>query len=149
MTDRAPGRPRFGVRIAGVAVALPEGLQLAYLDRVMVLPLPGAPPAVVGLAQIHSHPVVVVDPAGGGGELGPTRRAVLVVGQAPDAAGLVVDGPPAALALGSAAANPTPPDCAFADLLAEPVADAGDPAIVWWSMHPLALCRRLVAGESS
>ena len=147
MTGRTPGRPRFGVRIAGVAVALPEGVPLAYLDRVAVLPLPGAAPAVVGLTQIHSHPVVVVDPGGGGGGILPSRCPVLVVGEAPDVAGLVVDGPPVPLALGASREGVSAPPCAFARLLADPVSDAADDGVVWWSVHPVELCRLLVSGE--
>lgn len=147
MSGRTPGRPRFGVRIAGVAVALPEGLPLAYLERVAVMPLPGAPPSVVGLAQINSYPVVVVDPAGGGAVLVPTRRSVLVAGEPAGAAGLVVDGPPAPVELGEPLPGRTPPACAFAALLADPVADAGNPDLVWWSAQPIDLCRWLATRE--
>jgi hypothetical protein len=147
MSERLPGRPRFGVRIGGVAVALPEGLQLAYLERVAVMPLPGAPPAVVGLAQVNSHPVVVVDPSGSRAIPVPARCSVLVAGEPSAAAGLVVDGPPAPVELGEPLPGRAPPDCAFATLLADPVADAGNPDLIWWSVHPAELCRRLAAGE--
>ncbi len=128
-------------------MALPEGLPLAYLDRIPVMPLPGAPAGVVGLAQIHSHPVVVVDPTADAAVLLPTRRSVLVAGEPSDAVGLVVDSPPIPFEPGEPLAGRVPPECAFAALLDDPVADACEPGRIWWSVQPLELCRWLLARE--
>lgn len=90
---------RFGARLAGVAVAFPAGTPLEFVADAAIYPLPLAPGHVAGLTQLRGQPLVVLDPAKHPAAVRAiTRRDVLVVGQPPQAAALLVDGPPQALA---------------------------------------------------
>ncbi|RPH66103.1 MAG: chemotaxis protein CheW [Burkholderiales bacterium] len=120
--ETAPGSlpaARFGVRLAGVAVAMPAGTAMEFVADAAIYPLPLAPARVAGLMQLRGYPLVVLDaslnPQAGGGT---TRHDVLVLGQPPQAAALLVDDPPQALPDGAwRAAGGAPPDCAFASAL--------------------------------
>ncbi len=77
---------------------MPAGTPLEFIVGAAVYPLPLAPARVAGLMQLRGQPLVVLDaspaPAVGNALC---RRDVLVVGKPPQAAALLVDGPPQAL----------------------------------------------------
>ncbi|HQY27380.1 MAG TPA: chemotaxis protein CheW [Burkholderiaceae bacterium] len=117
--SRSPPAERFGARLAGVAVAMPAGTPMEFVAGAAIYPLPLAPDRVAGLMQLRGQPLVVLDPASIPHPDGVIRRHdVLVVGQPPQAAALLVDAPPEPLAEGCwRAARGAPPDCAFASAL--------------------------------
>lgn len=89
---------RFGARLAGADVAFAAGTPLEFVADAAIYPLPLAPAHVAGLMQLRGQPLVVLDPAKDPVAVRAiTRRDVLVVGQPPQAAALLVDGPPQAL----------------------------------------------------
>lgn len=110
---------RFGVRLAGVAVAMPAGTAMEFVADAAIHPLPLAPARIAGLMQLRGHPLVVLDASPHPQAVGATtRHDVLVLGQPPQAAALLVDDPPQALPDGAwRAARGAPPDCAFASAL--------------------------------
>ena len=133
--------PSFGALVGGVRLVLPAGVPVVYLTEVAVHPLAGAPARVIGLMQMQGHPVVVLDPSGlaPGGAPALRRHAVLVLGAPGDNGALRVDEAPAPIALGEPQPAAAPPACAFAAALHDPVADAADPARVWWHFVPARL----------
>lgn len=133
--------PSFGALVGGVHLVLPAGVPVVYLTEVAVHPLAGAPSRVIGLMQMQGHPVVVLEPSGlaPGGAPALRRHAVLVLGAPGDSGALRVDEAPAPIAVGEARAGAVPPACAFAAALHDPVADASDPARVWWHFVPARL----------
>lgn len=142
----------FGVRVAGVGLLLPQGEPLEFIAAAPVYPLPLAGPRVAGLVQLRGHPVVVLNAgAAAATAAGPiARRAVLVIGSAPDAAGLCVDTPPEPLEPlepGAVAEGVATPACAFLGALGEPVtATAGSGDGIWWRFDARRLFE-LLAGE--
>lgn len=88
----APGR--FGARLAGLPVLFPAGEMLEYLPEVTVWRMPLAPLRVAGLMQLRGHPIPVFDADRGRADEAPARVAVLLVGDAPRAAALVVESAP-------------------------------------------------------
>lgn len=119
----------FGVSAAGVGLLLPRGLALEYLPFATVFPLPRAAARVRGLVQVRGQPMVVLDP----GAAGPSRRqSLLVIGEAPDAAALLVDSPPEPVAVGAEVPGAERPDVPFADALEAACADDRRPGAVWW-----------------
>ena len=141
--------PSFGALVGGVHLVLPAGVPVVYLTEVAVHPLAGAPSRVLGLMQMQGHPVVVLDPSGlvPGGAPALRRHAVLVLGAPGESGALRVDEAPAPIALGDPRLAAAPPDCVFAAALHDPVADAADPARVWWHFVPARLFEML-AGAS-
>lgn len=142
----------FGVRVAGVGLLLPQGEPLEFLAAAPLYPLPLCGPRVAGLVQLRGHPVVVVDAAVATTRAhGPiSRRAVLVIGAAPDAAGLCVDGPPEPVQPGPVGGHVAPPDCAFRQALGEPLtqaADARGDARLWWRFDARRLFELLAGDE--
>lgn len=133
--------PSFGALVGGVHLVLPAGVPVVYLTEVAVHPLAGAPPRIVGLMQMQGHPVVVLEPSGlaPGGAPALRRHAVLVLGAPGDSGALRVDEPPAPIALGDPLPAAAQPACAFSAALHDPVADAADPARVWWHFVPARL----------
>ncbi|HLS54715.1 MAG TPA: chemotaxis protein CheW [Zeimonas sp.] len=127
--SRSPPAARFGARLAGVAVAMPVGTSMEFVAAAAIYPLPLAPGRVAGLMQLRGQPLVVLDPATIPDAQGVIRRHdVLVVGQPPQAAALLVDAPPEPLPEGRwRAARGAPPDCAFAAALQDAPLD-GRPA---------------------
>lgn len=142
----------FGVRVAGVGLLLPQGEPLEYLAAAPVHPLPLCGPRVAGLVQLRGHPVVVLDAAVATARAGSPipRRAVLVIGAAPDAAGLCVDGPPEPVHPEPVAGHVAAPDCAFRQALGEPLAQAPDArggARLWWRFDARRLFELLAGDE--
>ena len=139
---------RFGVRVAGTPLLLPE-MPLEHVADATVFPLPGAGSRVRGMMQLRGHPVVVLDAAPAAGPEadpdGGARPAVLVFGSAPDAAGLVVSGPPRPLQVGTIPVDAPRPAADFADVLGDALAEAQDPSSVWWSFEPRRLFEWLAA----
>src|SRR5690606_28202063 len=117
--SRSPPAARFGARLAGVPFAMPVGTSMGFVAAAAIYPLPLAPGRVAGLMQLRGQPLVVLDPATIPDAQGVIRRHdVLVVGQPPQAAALLVDAPPEPLPEGRwRAARGAPPDCAFAAAL--------------------------------
>ena len=86
------------------------------------------------------------------------RVAVLVIGEMPDGGAICVDGPPEPVEIaGPAQAAAPPPECHFAAVLGEPVAQAapagraegdgaGTQTTVWWRFEPRRLFETL-AGD--
>lgn len=140
--DQAAGTARFGLRIAGVPLLLPEE-PLEHVASAVVHPLPGAGRRVVGLAQLRGHPVVVVDPGDAAPSARPAelRAALLVIGVPPDAGALLVQAPPQPVRIGEPRPDAPPPEAPFAAALDGAFADADDPAGVWWHFE----ARRLLA----
>lgn len=136
----SPSSVRFGVRLAGVAVAMPAGTPMEYVVGASVFPLPLAPARVAGLMQLRGQPFVVLDASSRPAVVaGLSRHDVLVVGQPPQAAALLVEGPPQALAEASGPlAHGLPPDCAFASALGVGRIDerSGD---AWYDIDPVRL----------
>lgn len=119
-TDAAPpSATRFAARLGGVSVALPAGTPLEFVADATLYPLPLAPMRVAGLMQLRGQPLVVLDASPRPqGAVAIDRHDVLVVGRPPQAAALLVDGPPRALADGHwHPVRGTRPDCAFAAAL--------------------------------
>lgn len=166
-TGRAAGVPpenaplaerprRFGIRVAGLNLLLPETL-LEHVADAPIFAMPGAGAAVLGLAQLRGHPVVVLDPEVGCTDRGPEAPGLmdatapapvgpagfLVIGQAPDAGALALAAPPCAVRLGARLASVSRPRPVFADALEFPYADEDDPATIWWSFEPQRLFERL------
>ncbi len=114
-----PPATRFAARLAGVGVALPAGTPLEFVADAAIYPLPLAPARVAGLMQLRGQPLVVLDAsarAAGGAAI--DRRDVLVVGRPPQAAALLVEGPPRPLVDGQwHPARGARPDCVFASAL--------------------------------
>jgi hypothetical protein len=152
--------PLFGVRVAGVPLLLPQGAPLEYLAAAPVYPLPRAGRGVLGLTQLRGHPVVVLVPTGQAARIAGSvpRAAVLVIGEMPDGGAICVDGPPEPVEIaGPAQAAAPPPECPFAAVLGEPVAQAapagraegdgaGTQTTVWWRFEPRRLFETL-AGD--
>jgi len=117
--SRSPPGGRFGARLAGVAVAMPAGTPMEFVAGAAIYPLPLAPGRVAGLMQLRGQPLVVFDPASVPRADGVIRRHdVLVVGQPPQAAALLVDAPPEPLPEGRwRVTRGVPADCAFAAAL--------------------------------
>ncbi|MCL4185559.1 MAG: hypothetical protein KJ011_19170 [Burkholderiaceae bacterium] len=115
---------RFGIRLGGVAVAMPAGTPLEFVADAAIYPLPLAPARVTGLMQLRGQPLLVLDAATPPAARGLRRHDVLVIGQPPQAAALLVDEPPQPLAdVPRGAARPLPAGCVFASALS--VDDAG------------------------
>jgi hypothetical protein len=152
--------PLFGVRVAGVPLLLPQGVPLEYLAAAPVYPLPRAGRGVLGLTQLRGHPVVVLVPTGQASRIAGAvaRVSVLVIGEMPDGGAICVDGPPEPVEIaGPAPAATAPPDCCFASVLGEPLAQAasavqgegqggGKQSTVWWRFEPRRLFETL-AGD--
>jgi len=100
---------------------------------------------VLGLAQLHGQPIVVLDPSARPAVSAPAmhRRPVLVLGGAPDGAAVAVDAPPVPVRAGEPRGDTPLPDCVFAAALEGAVADAGDPARTWWRFDPRRLFETL------
>ncbi|MFO1300263.1 MAG: hypothetical protein U1F17_07765 [Burkholderiaceae bacterium] len=145
--ERRPAA-RFGARLGGVGVALPPGTPLEFVADAAIYPLPLAPARVAGLMHLRGQPLVVLDPSAEPvATTAMRRRDVLVVGKPPQAAALLVDGPPQALVDGSwQAGHERPPDCPFVPALDAvdrepgPRADAGE---VWYEADPERLFEAL------
>lgn len=118
---------RFAARLGGVGVVLPEGTPLEFVADAAIHPLPLAPARVAGLMQLRGQPLVVLDAsARPGAAAAIDRRDVLVVGRPPQAAALLVDGPPRPLADGQwYPARGARPECAFASALDVAGGEAG------------------------
>lgn len=129
--DAVPAAPatRFGVRLGGVAVALPAGTPLEFVTGASIYPLPLAPARVAGLMPLRGQPMVVLDPAAAPAAAASIRRHdVLVIGQPPQAAALLVDAPPRPLEAGRwRRADAAPSGCAFAAALRLPGEDRAGP----------------------
>ena len=152
----------FGVRVGGVALALPPGEMLEYVADAPVYPLPLVGRRVLGLMQLRGHPIVVVDPQSQQQRVRETlvRRQVLVIGSAADGGALCVDGPPVVLAPGSVVHCAVRPDCSFCGVLDEALAcvpdepgEPGEPGrapaartALWWRFDPRRLFA-VLAGE--
>ncbi|GMV03416.1 MAG: chemotaxis protein CheW [Burkholderiaceae bacterium] len=110
---------RFATRLGGVAVALPAGTPLEFVADAAIHPLPLAPARIAGLMQLRGQPLVVLDAsARPAGVATIERRDVLVMGRLPQAAALLVDGPPRPLVDGQwHPVRSAPPDCAFASAI--------------------------------
>lgn len=138
--------PRFGVRIAGVSLLLPEG-PLEHVSDATVHPLPGAGRRVAGITQLRGQPIVVLDPRDAGSIETPedSRVALLVIGAPPEAGALLVDGPPRSVRVGEPGREVPLPDAPFAAALDSAFADADDPSSHWWSFDAPRLFARLAA----
>lgn len=114
-----PPATRFAARLGGLGVVLPAGTPLEFVADAAISPLPLAPARVAGLMQLRGQPLVVLDAsARSAGAAAIDRRDVLVVGRPPQAAALLVDGPPRPLVDGQwHPARDARPDCAFAPAL--------------------------------
>jgi hypothetical protein len=128
--DETDARPvpatRFGIRLGGVAVAMPAGTPLEFVAGAAIHPLPLAPARVAGLMQLRGQPLVVLDAATPPIARGLRRHDVLVIGQPPQAAALLVEEPPEPLAgAGGRTAGPLPAGCAFVSALS--AGDAHEP----------------------
>lgn len=145
MPDSPFAGPLFGARIAGVPVVLPSGVPLVYLADVLVHPLAGAASRVCGLMQMQGLPLVVLDPTEAAASPVARRMAVLVVGEPGEGAALRVDEPPSPIAVAGPRPDAVRPVCAFAAALGQPVADALDPALIWWHVAPARLFGLLAA----
>lgn len=142
--DRDEQQRRFGVRLAGVPLLLPE-TALEHVQAASVFPLPGAAAGVLGLAQVRGHPVVVLGPTAPDGQRrSPApRQALLVIGTPPEAAALAVDGPSQPVRPGAQQAGAMPPATSFAGVLDRAFADADEPGVLWWSFEPRQLFEAL------
>lgn len=148
-----PGAARFGIRLGGVAVVMPAGTPLEYVADTVIHPLPLAVPRVAGLMQLRGQPIVVLDAAT------PLLRAqvlrhhaVLVIGQPPEAAAVLVEEAPQALAAlapdmkaGADAARPDS-SCAFAAALGARLTDPGKADDYWYEVEPTRVFELLVRG---
>ena len=143
-----PPAARFGARLGGVGVALPAGTALEFVADAAIYPLPLAPARVAGLMQLRGQPLVVLDPSTEpAAATAMRRRDVLVVGKPPQAAALLVDGPPQALVeAGWQPAGERAPDCPFASALhvvgREP-GQRGGPGEIWYEADPERLFEAL------
>lgn len=137
----------FGVRLAGVNLLLPAGAALEYLAAVAVYPLPGAARRVVGLTQLRGQPLVVLD--GATRPVAPAatvcRMPVLVIGQAPEGAALVVEAPPRPVVCTEALADADAPECPFRGALGGAVRDDGGQP--WWTFEPRRLFEALAGAR--
>lgn len=151
MPPAAPGTARFGIRLGTTRVLLPPGTPLEFVADTAVYPLPMAPARVAGLMQLRGQPLVVLD------AMTPARRrdavrhhAVLVIGQAPEAAAVLVDAPPMAVDLAGSDAGhgvdsaPSHDACAFTAALGACVSARGEPAGHWYEIEPARLFDALV-----
>ncbi|MCO5107174.1 MAG: chemotaxis protein CheW [Burkholderiaceae bacterium] len=155
MTPRSPEQAdaptpatRFGVRLGGVAVALPAGTPLEFVAGAVIYPLPLAPARVAGLMPLRGQPLLVLDPSKVPEAAAAIRRRdVLVVGQPPQAAALLVDAAPQPLEDGSwHRAGTAPPDCAFASAIrfVDPGSASGRaPGEAWHEVDPAGLLESL------
>ena len=133
---------RFGVRLGAVPVLMPPGTPLEFVADTAIHPLPLAPARVAGLMQLRGQPMVVLDAATPPAQRDAARRhAVLVVGQPPEAAALLVDAPPVAVDVGGAGDSPAPSAdaCAYADALGACVSARGEHAGCWYEVEPARL----------
>lgn len=143
-TARSASEPgTFGVRVAGVGLLLPQSLSLEYLPSAPVFPLPRAGPRVRGLVQVRGQPLVVLDPGPVGGSGGGRRLPLLVIGEAPDGAAVVVDAPPEAVVPGASLPGKERPDVPFAGALEEACADSVRAGAVWWRVDARRLFETL------
>ena len=145
----APLAPSFGALIGGVRLVLPAGVPVVYLADAAIHPLATPRRRVLGLMQLQGHPVVVLDPSVLASADSPAlrRRAVLVLGSPGEGGALRVDEPPAAIALGEPLPGANRPECAFAQALRDPVADAADRSRVWWHFSPSRLFELLATAD--
>lgn len=141
-----PSIPRYGLRIGGVPLLLPEGVACEYLVDATVYPVPRAPDRLLGLIHLRGHAVPALDASRQAGtELPVIRSAVLIVlGQGVGAVALKADEAPQSVTLDPSApsgnAPPPRPSCAFSIALREPRIERVT-ADVWWQFD----CDRLVA----
>jgi hypothetical protein len=143
-TARSAGEPgTYGVRVAGVGLLLPQSLSLEYLPSAPVYPLPRVRARVRGLVQVRGQPLVVLDPGPAGGSGAARRLPLLVIGEAPDGAAVVVDAPPEAVVPGASLPGAERPEVPFADALGEACADSGRAGAVWWRFDPRRLFETL------
>lgn len=142
----APAR-RFGLRVGGVPLLLPE-TALEHVQGASVYPLPGAAPGVLGLAQLRGHPVVVLDPAPeeGRARSPAARHSLLVIGTPPEAGALAVDALPQPVLLGPSRRGAAAPAVRFAAALDAAFEDAGEPGTLWWGFEPRRLFELMAAG---
>lgn len=139
---------RFGARLGGVGVALPVGTALEFVADAAIYPLPLAPARIAGLMQLRGQPLVVLDPSTEpAAATAMRRRDVLVVGKPPQAAALLVDGPPQPLV--DASWQPIDerlPDCPFAsaiDVVGREPGQRGGPGEPWYGADPERLFEAL------
>lgn len=135
--------PSFGVLLAGIPVLLPAGTALEFVAQASLFPLPLAPERVAGLMQLRGQPLLVLDAS--------TPRAdrrtgashdVLIVGTIPQAAALLVDGPPQRVEVTEQreelADRPRGAlaGCPFADALTAHRIDRADSHAGWYEADP-------------
>lgn len=150
--------PSFGVRLAGLAVRMPSGTPLEYVAQAALQPLPLGPKRVAGLMQLRGQPIVVFDARAGeepiAASVALAPHEVLVVGTLPNAAALLVDGPPWPLRddahmLGLPLARAgVLADCPFFDaIVAHRIAedDGGKDGGEWYEVDPSRLFAALLA----
>ena len=143
-----PPATRFGVRLGGIGVALPVGTALEFVADAAIYPLPLAPARIAGLMQLRGQPLVVLDPsAEPAAATAMRRRDVLVVGKPPQAAALLVDGPPQALVDANwQPAGERLPDCPFAvalDVVGREPGSHGGAGEAWYEAEPERLFEAL------
>lgn len=147
--------PSFGVLLAGVPVLLPAGIALEFVAQASLYPLPMAPERVVGLMQLRGQPLLVLDASVQRAERHTERRTgtsrdVLVVGTLPQAAALLVDGPPRRVEVTQQRDElaDTPrgalAECPFVDALTSHRVDRADAHAGWYEVDPERLFEALM-----
>ncbi len=99
MTVARPDRgtvARFGFRLSGIPLLVPESTRALFLPAAGVDPMPLAPPRLRGFTQRHGRSVPVFDASAQAPSRLPvrTRRPLLVFEDLIEPAALLVDAPP-------------------------------------------------------
>lgn len=143
--------PSFGVLLAGVPVLLPAGIPLEFVAQASLHPLPLAPQRVAGLMQLRGQPLLVLDASVQRAERRTaTSHDVLVVGTMPQAAALLVDGPPQRVEVlpqrDELADTPRGAlaECPFAEALTSHRVDRADAHAGWYEVDPDRLFEALM-----
>lgn len=126
---------RFGFRLAGVPVLVPESTTAMFLPAAGVDPMPLAPPRLRGFAQRQGRSIPVFDASSEAPARLPvrTRRPLLVFDGLPEPAALLVDAPPERIEppLTPGGAGPRP-EVGWRDAIGESAVDAR--GRTWWRL---------------
>lgn len=133
---------RFGVRLEGLPILLPAGALLEFLPQARIWHLPLASAGVAGLTHLRGHPIPVFDPGRRGGVSARREPALLVIGEPPHAAAVLVDGAPVEVGSGAGDDGELPRallealarDFSCPDALGEPWLDGA--GRIWWPLDP-------------
>ena len=151
------GTDRFGIRLNGINLLLPQSQSAEYLADVAVYPIPLMPRRVRGAAQVAGRPVLVfcADPQAPDKLPIISRKSIVTMNELGTLLALQVDGPPVVLR-DLVAAAPARPEVCFESALSTAFVgyDAApdsmrDTAELWWDVECGALFELLARDERS